>query len=424
LSAEKFIADRILRSRSADNKGNISRPIVKIAVTGIALGVVVMLVTVAIVLGFKNEIIAKITGLTTHIAISNMSVAAGGEPSAVTISADTIRMLRSLPQVQQVQPVAFKNGLLKTGEENEGIVMKGVNADYDFAFIARHLVAGRLPEFPKEEAGKEVLISHTLSNRLGLKLNDKILVYFISQHEVYDSIAETRLVKSEQRSRKFSVCGIFKTGFAEYDDRLCIGDIRQLRRINYWPENAAGSYEIAVMDFRKVDATLEQVQDLLGFSYQASTVKEIYSNIFIWLDKLDVNGIIIVVLMVLVAIVNMITALLILILERSSMIGLLKAVGMANVSVRRIFLRISMQLAGRGLLWGNITAILLLLLQYHFKFVSLDSETYYVDHVAIELDWGWFALLNLGTLLVCALMLWLPTLIVGRLTPVRTLKWD
>jgi lipoprotein-releasing system permease protein len=397
---------------------------VKIAVTGIALGVAVMLLTVAIVRGFKNEITSKITGLTTHIAVTSMNSMAGGEPSPLRLGRDTLEMLSALPGVTHVQAVAFRNGLLKTETENEGVMVKGVGQDYDFSFILKNLAKGRLPEMPAGEPGREVLVSASVAGRLGLNVNDRILVYFISQRAVVDSVSGREIIKSEQRSRKFTICGIFITGFSDYDDRLCIADIRQLQRISYWEEGSAGSYEISVGDFSRVDETAGEIQELLGFGYRVSSVKEIYGNIFTWLDKLDVNGVIIVVLMILVATANMITALLILILERSTMIGLLKALGMTNLSVRKIFLRISLRLTGRGLLWGNIAGIGLCLLQHQFSIVGLDSETYYVDHVAVELSWWYFLLLNAGTVVVCALMLYVPTVIITRLTPVRTLKFD
>jgi lipoprotein-releasing system permease protein len=333
-------------------------------------------------------------------------------------------VVRSVPYVKHVQPVAFKNGLLKTDTENEGMMLKGVDSGYDFGFLSAHLISGKLPLFTAGEPSKEILISESLADRLGISAGDRITAWFVSQHTEYDSVAETEVVKSDQRSRRFTVCGIFSTGFAEYDDRLCIGDIRQLRKINYWPDNAAGSYEITLTDFGRVEEVREQLFDVLGFAYQVNTVKELFSSIFLWLDKLDVNGIIIIVLMVLVAVVNMVTALLILILERSAMIGLLKAMGLPNVSARRIFLRVSLRLTTRGLLWGNAAGLALIFIQEKFSLVSLDSATYYVDHVAVDLSWMHFIILNVGTFLTCVAMLWLPTLIIGRLSPVKTLKWD
>ncbi len=422
MKAEKFIADRI--SHSGHSKGNISKPIVKIGIIGIATGVCVMLLTVSIVLGFKKEIVDRITGLTMDIAISSVNMNASNEPEPIRIGADSLAKMRQLPFVQHIQPTAFKNGILKTATDNEGILLKGVTNEYNFDFLKKYLVSGRLPEIKKEEASKDVMISESLSKKLGLPVNGKMLVYFISQHQVYDSAAGAPVIKYEQRSRNFHICGIFKTNFSDFDERLSIVDLRQIQRLNYWDSSMTGNYEIKVKDFKRLEAGVEQLQELLGYSYEVNSVKNLYANIFMWLDKLDVNGIIIVVLMILVATMNMITALLILILERTNMVGLVKALGMSNISVRRVFIYISMRLIGRGLLWGNIAGIGLCLLQYYFKIAKLDSETYYVDHVAIEINWLYFLLLNIGTFAVCALMLILPTLIITRLTPVKTLKFD
>ncbi len=422
MSVEKFIADRI--SDSGNNKGNISKPIVKIGIIGITVGISVMLLTVSIVLGFKNEIVNKITGLTTHIVVSNINVNASNEPEPIHIATDTLSLLKALPFVEHIQSTAFKNGLLKTETDNEGILLKGVTADYDFNFIQKHLIEGRLPEFKSDEASKDILISEVLSRKMNLKLNSKIIIYFISQHEVYDSLIGENIVKSEQRSRKLNICGVFKTNFADFDERLSIVDIRQIQRISYWDSSQVGNYEIRLKDYVELETAQEQVEDLLGYNYNVNNVRQIYSNIFIWLDKLDINGIIIVVLMILVATMNMITALLILILERTNMVGLVKALGMSNVSVRKIFLFIALKLIGRGMLWGNILGIGLCLIQYYFELAKLDSDTYYVDHVAVLINWWYFLALNAGTFVVCGLMLLLPTLIITKLTPIKTLKFD
>lgn len=388
------------------------------------MGVSVMLLSVSIVLGFKREIINKITGLTTHIAIGNINVNSSNEPEPVSVSNDTLKMLHDLPFVKHIQRTAFKSGILKTDTENEGVVLKGVGPDYDFTFIKEHLISGRLPGFKVNESSKDILISDALSKKLDLKLNGKMLVYFIVQHVMFDSLARQDIVKYEQRSRSYTICGIFKTNFADFDEKLSMVDIRQVQRLNYWDSTQVGTYEIMLNDFKRSDENLVAIQDLLGYNYNVNSVKELYPNIFIWLDKLDINGIVIVVLMILVATINMITALLILILERTNMVGLVKALGMNNASVRKIFLYISYKLIGKGLLWGNIIGIALCLLQHYFKIAKLDSETYYVDAVAVEINWLYFLLLNVGTFLTCAVMMILPTLIITRLTPVKTLKFD
>jgi lipoprotein-releasing system permease protein len=259
---------------------------------------------------------------------------------------------------------------------------------------------------------------------LDLKLNQKLKIYFISQHEVFDSIANQQIIKYEPRSKALTICGIFKTSFAEFDDNLTFVDLKQIQRLNYWDSLQVANYEIKVNDFEQNDITITKLQDILGYNYNVTSVKELYSNIFIWLDKLDINGIIIIVLMVIVATINMVTALLILILERTNMIGLIKALGMSNVNVRKIFLFISLKLIGKGLLWGNIIGIGLCLLQHYFKIVKLDSATYYVEYVVIDINWWYILLLNVGTFLTCLVMLFLPTLIITKLTPIKTLKFD
>lgn len=382
-----------------------------------------MLLTISIVMGFKKEITGKITGLTTDIIVSSPDLNSG-ESSPIKVSEDTLKLIRELPFTKYVQKTAFKNGLLKTDTENEGVVLKGVTSDYDFSFLEKHLLEGRLPEFKEDEASRDILVSESLCRKMDLKLSQKIQVYFLVQHEVHDSISGENFIKSEQRSRSFNVCGIFKTDFSDFDDKLSLIDLRQIQNLNYWSRDMAGKLELRIKDFEKLEQNQEELEELLGYNYSISNVKEVYSNIFIWLDKLDINGVIIVVLLILVSTVNMITALLILILERTNMVGLVKALGMNNADVRKIFLNVSYRLIGKGMLWGNIIGIGLCLLQYHFKIAKLDSETYYVDFVAIDINWYYFLLLNVGAFIACALMLFLPSLIITRLTPIRTLKFD
>ncbi len=422
MSVEKLIANKITNPR--ESKNNISKPIVKIGIIGIVLGVSVMLLTLSIVFGFKHEIINKITGLTTHIVISNVNINASNEPEPIKISADTLKLLKQIPTIKYIQVTAFKNGILKTKTQNEGVILKGVTKEYDFSFIKSYLQEGTLPNFNDNELNKQILISRGLADKLDLKLNQKLKIYFISQHQVFDSIANQQIIKYEPRSKALTICGIFKTSFAEFDDNLTFVDLKQIQRLNYWDSLQVANYEIKVNDFEQNDITITKLQDILGYNYNVTSVKELYSNIFIWLDKLDINGIIIIVLMVIVATINMVTALLILILERTNMIGLIKALGMSNVNVRKIFLFISLKLIGKGLLWGNIIGIGLCLLQYYFKLVKLDSATYYVEYVVIDINWWYILLLNVGTFLTCLVMLFLPTLIITKLTPIKTLKFD
>jgi lipoprotein-releasing system permease protein len=383
-----------------------------------------MLLTISIVIGFKKEITKKVTGLAADVSITNMSYGTNGEQIPLRISKDSLAMITKIPNVKHVQGTAHKNGIVKTKTENEGVLIKGIDANYDLEFINKHLISGRLPDLKTQDPGNDILISENLATRLNLKADDKFLVYFVVQHEVYDSIEKTNYTKFEQRSRNFKICGIYKTSFSDFDNDLTFTDVRHIQKLNYWQPEMFGAYEIKVKDFDDLDNTVLDLNDVISVNCQAISVKDNFSNIFIWLDKLDINGVIVIVLMIVVAVINMITALLILILERTNMVGMVKALGMNNVNVRKIFFYISIKLLGRGLIWGNIVGIGLCLLQYYFGWAKLDSSTYYVDKVIIDLNWLWYLILNIGTAGTCLVMLILPTLIITKITPIKTLRFD
>lgn len=422
MSVERFIANRITLSNKGKN--NISKPIVKIGITGIALGISVMILTVGIVLGFKQEIITKITGITSHITISSTSLNNSNEPSPLRLPADTLKMLKETGYIKHIQPTAVKNGIIKTKTENEGVLLKGVSKDFDFSFFKKYLSDGTLPVYTDTGVSKEIFISRKLADRLNIKTGQKLLAYFLTNKKLSDSLTVLGYSELEKRSRDFRVCGIFNTGFAEFDENLAIVDLKQIQKLNYWDENQAGSYELFLNDLSSLNENVEAVQELLGYNYSIMPVNESYANIFSWLGMVDVNGIIIISLMLMVAGVNMITALLILILERANMIGLVKAMGMSNVSVRKVFFYLSLKLLWRGLLIGNIIGIGVVLLQYFFHLVKLDSNTYYVEYVPVIFNGIYILILNLGIIIGCMLMMFLPTLILTRITPIKTLRFD
>jgi lipoprotein-releasing system permease protein len=423
VNLERYIANRI--TRSAANGNAISKPIVKIGIIGIALGISMMILTVGIVFGFKTEIINKITGITSHITITNVNINPSSEQDPIKISEDTLKLLERLPYVKHFQTSAYKNGIIKTKQENEGIYLKGVSGNYDFTFLNKYIVEGKIPSYKGKEVSKEMIISKKLADKLGIKLNQKVLVYFITHKKRNDSTSfGDQLTSYEQRVRDYTISGIFNTGFAEFDNNLAFVDIKQIQRLNYWENGEVGNYEVFVNDFARLDNDLEGFQDAVGYNYNVQSVKQLHANIFSWLDMVDVNGIIIITLMIIVAGVNMITALLILILERANMVGLIKSIGMSNVKVRRIFFYISLRLLGRGLLYGNILGIGLILLQLYFKIVGLDSETYYVEYVPISFDPVYILMLNGGIIASCLLMMFLPTLILTKITPIKTLRFD
>lgn len=422
MSVEKFIADRITLANKGKN--NISKPIVKIGIIGIALGISVMILTVGIVLGFKQEIISKITGITSHITISSTSMNNSNEPSPLKLPEDTLKMLKSSGFVKHVQPTAIKNGIIKTKAENEGVLLKGVSKDFDFTFFKKYLTEGALPVYTDTGVSRDIFISKKLADKLNIKTGQKLLAYFLTNKKLSDSLTAHGYTELEKRSRSFKVCGIFNTGFLEFDESLAIVDLKQIQKLNYWENGEVGSYEVFLNDFNTLDTDVEKVQELLGYNYRIMPVNEAYESIFSWLEMVDVNGIIIISLMLMVAGVNMITALLILILERANMIGLVKSMGMSNVSVRKVFFYVSLKLLWRGLLIGNIIGIGVVLLQYFFHLVKLDSDTYYVEYVPVIFNVTYILLLNACIIVSCMLMMFLPTLILTRITPIKTLRFD
>lgn len=375
-------------------------------------------------LGFKREIQNKLTGLNSAITISSTTVNNSQEQEPIYIQPDTLVRLSQQAGIAHLQGIAYKNGILKTEDENEGIVLKGVGADYDFSFLKTYMQAGSIPAFGDSAAMQSILISGSLASSMQLELGKKMLVYFVVQHEVTDSLTGTVYTKFEQRSRQFKIAGIFNTGFSDFDRNLAFIDLNQIRRLNYWTPEQVGSYEISISRFEALQETLSLTEETVGYGYRVESIVDSQSALFSWLDMIDVNGVIIITLMIMVAGINMITALLILILERTNMVGLVKALGMSNVGVRRIFLNIALQLLWRGMLWGNAVGLGLCVFQYFTRFVKLDSSTYYIGYVAIEFNWMYILGINLLTLVSCLVLLIFPTLLVTRLTPVKTLRFS
>jgi lipoprotein-releasing system permease protein len=393
---------------------------VRIAVGGIALGIAVMIVTMAIVTGFQNEIKNKVIGFGSHITIMKMDNNVSFEPQPIAQKQGFLPELNENPYIRHIQAFATKNGIIKTKTDNEGVVVKGVDKDYDWNFLQKNLVSGKVIAFNDSAASKEILISRSIADKLNVQVNDKLLVYFINKRKENDS---SGYVQYEQRVRDFKVSGIYDTGFEELDSKTVFADIRQIRRLNYWAPDEVGGFEIEISDLSKIDAVSEQVNDAIGYEYVAQNTKESNSGIFGWLDLMDSNAIIIISLMIAVAAINMISALLILILERTNMIGLLKALGCTNGDIRAIFLHQAGRLIARGLIFGNVIGIGFCLLQNSFHWIKLDKKVYYLDAVPINFNIWHVLLLNAGTILICMLMMLLPTLVITRITPIKALRF-
>lgn len=413
-----FISSKI--SAHSGGKKSIARPIVKIAVGGIALGMAVMTLTLAIVTGFQNEIRNKVVGFGSHISIAKYDNNTSFEPQPMPQKQGFVKELENNPAIKHIQVFATKNGIIKTKTDNEGIVIKGIDKDYNWNFLEKNLLEGKKIAFTDTVASKEILISKSIADKLNLKLGEKLLVYFINKRATTDS---SDFIEYEQRVRDFKICGIYETGFEELDAKTVFADIKQIRKLNYWAPDEVGGFELEVSNFSKLNETSEYVNEAIGYNLTAQSIKESNPGIFSWLDLMDSNAIIIISLMIAVAAINMISALLILILERTNMIGLLKALGASNGSVRRVFLNQALKLIARGLLWGNLIGISMCLIQQKFHWIKLNKETYYLDFVPINFDLTHIVLLNIGTVAVCMLMMILPTLVITKITPIKALRF-
>jgi lipoprotein-releasing system permease protein len=416
LNIERFIAKRIILGTG--NESRLSRPIVRISILGISLGLAVMILTIAIVTGFQNEIRNKLIGFGSHIQITNYDNNVSDEPQAISRIQPFIKDLKNISDINHIQVYATKSGIIKTKTDNEGVLLKGIGADYDWKFINENLRSGKSFSISDTGLSRGIIISKYLADRLELKLNDKMIIYFLTKK------ADSASVQYVPRVKTFFISGIYETGFEDIDKRVVLVDIRQIQKLNYWTDDQIGGFEIAVNDYKKIESIGRKVNDLIGQGLIAQTVKETNPAVFSWLDLQDVNAIIVISLMILVAGINMISALLVLILERTNMIGILKALGAKNRSIQKIFLYNAAYLIGKGLLWGNIIGISIALIQQRFGIFKLDQKTYYVSVIPININLFHILLLNIGTLLCCLIMLIIPSFIVSKITPVKAIRFS
>jgi lipoprotein-releasing system permease protein len=405
LNFASFIAGRI----SFKSKRTFSKLIVRIAIIAITLGVSAMILSLAIIRGFKNEIKDKVRGFDGDIKVVKYDLNASYENSAF-VRADTFEAeARKNPEVLQVMPFATKPGIIKANNEIEGVILKGVDASYNWDFIRKNLVAGTIINFADRTKSKQqLLISQIIANRLKLKVGDKLVMYY---------------VQDPLKRRPFKVSGIFDTSIEEIDKAYVIGDLALIESVNDWAPNNIGGYEIKINNLDKVNDVAAQVVDVLPNSLKLTTVYENFPLIFDWLPLLDVNARVMLVLMLAVAVINMISALLIMILERTSMIGILKAMGANNWSIQKIFLYNAAYLIGLGLFFGNLVGLGIAWLQHDTHFLKLDAEAYYMTFVPIELNWLDMIALNIGTMLICLLVLTIPSMLVAKILPVKAIRF-
>jgi lipoprotein-releasing system permease protein len=408
LNFELFIAGGIL----SKDKSNFSRPIVRLSVASITLGLAVMIISVAVTLGFKSAITEKVTGFGSHIRITSFDLNRSYETSPISSNQPFYPGLTDSAGIRHIQVYATKSGLIKTSDQIQGIVLKGIWTDFDRSFFEKNIVQGAPLKIDPEKITEDVLISKKIADKLEFNLGDYVRVYFINPDE------------PTPRGRRFTIAGIYETGLEEFDEMFLVGDIRHIRRLNNWNPDQISGFEVFVDDYRNIDRMNEMVYNLVGYDLNTFSIKDIYPQIFEWLSLQDMNVIIILILMIAVAAINMISTLLILILEKTNMIGVLKALGSSNASIRRIFLYNASFIIGRGLLFGNILGISVALLQYHFQLFKLDQESYYVSFVPIQLDILPVVLLNLGTLLLCIMFMLIPSYVITRISPVKAIRWD
>lgn len=417
MNTEYFIAKRLIASKK--HKSSISAPIIKIAIAAIAIGIIMMIISVATGIGLQQKIREKVAAFNGHIIISNFDDNQS-EVSVTPISTnqDFYPKFKTVEGISHIQAVATKAGMVRTENSVEGIIFKGVGKDFQWKSLNEYLVSGKLPDV-SNKLNPQVMISEYLANRLNLKVGDKFNTYFMK--ETGNKLPNLRV---------FEITGIFNSGFQEFDATYIIGDIRHVQRINKWKADQVGSFEVFIDNFDNLDKVGEEVyantqnkQDP-SKTLDTQTIAEKYFNIFEWLQLFDFNILVILGIMIAVATINMVVALLVLILERTQMIGILKSVGATNWQIRKIFLYNAVYLIIRGLFWGNLIAIGLIVIQQQFGIITLNPESYYVSVAPVYLDWLYIVLLNLGTLLICLLVLLVPSIVITKISPVKAIRFE
>lgn len=410
-----FLARRIYGEQG--DKRRISRPAIRIATIGVAIGLAVMMVSVSVVMGFKNSVRDKVVGFGSHIQVGDFMTLQGGEQYPIQMGDSMMRVLRATKGVKHVERFAFTQGILKTDSDFLGVMLKGVGPEYDSTFIHQNMVAGSIPGFSDTKSQGKLLISKTMADKLRLSVGDRVFAYFINDDGV--------------RVRRFSIVGIYQTNLSAYDNVTCFTDLYTVRKLNGWEDDQASGAEVTVNDFNKLQETedilIEKVNrtvDKYGETYSTRTIQEVNPSIFHWLGLLDLNVWIILALMIVVAGVTMVSGLLIIILERTTMIGVLKALGARNRLIRHMFLWFATFIIGKGLIIGDVVALGLILLQKYTHLVKLDAATYYVSTVPVEINLPVFLLLNAATLLVCVFVLIAPSYLVSRIHPAKSMRYE
>lgn len=412
-----FIARRIYSDHIGDQQ-KVSKPAIRIAVAGVAIGLAVMIISVCVVLGFKHTIRDKVVGFGSHIQVANFyTLQSSAIDQPVAIGDSMMNVLKKTEGVKHVQRFAMKQGILKTDNDFLGVMFKGVGPEFDSTFIHNSMVEGSIPHLSDQQSTNRILISKDMANKLRVKAGDRIFAYFIGDGGV--------------RTRRFTISGIYQTNLAQYDKTTCFCDLYTARKLNAWTDDMVTGAELTVNDFKQLSTTANDIinrvnrtQDQYGNTFSSKTIRELSPQIFSWLDLLDLNVWIILAIMTAVAVVTMISGLLIIILERTTMIGVLKALGARNSTVRHTFLWFAAFIIGKGLLIGDALALALILLQKFTGFAKLDPQTYYVDVVPVELDWMLIVALNIATMLIALFVLIAPSYLVSHIHPAKSMRYE
>lgn len=412
-----FIARRIYSDHIGDQQ-KVSKPAIRIAVAGVAIGLAVMIISVCVVLGFKHTIRDKVVGFGSHIQVANFyTLQSSAIDQPIAIGDSMMNVLKKTEGVKHVQRFAMKQGILKTDNDFLGVMFKGVGPEFDSTFIHKNMVEGSIPHFSDQQSTNRILISKDMASKLNVKAGDRIFAYFIGEGGV--------------RTRRFTISGVYQTNLAQYDKTTCFCDLYTARKLNAWTDDMVTGAELTVNDFKQLGTTANDIinrvnrtQDQYGNTFSSKTIRELSPQIFSWLDLLDLNVWIILAIMTAVAVVTMISGLLIIILERTTMIGVLKALGARNSTVRHTFLWFAAFIIGKGLLIGDAMALALILLQKLTGFAKLDPQTYYVDVVPVELDWMLIVALNIATMLIALFVLIAPSYLVSHIHPAKSMRYE
>lgn len=411
MKLEYFIAKRLFDSK--EYKSSISAPIIKIAIAAVAIGIIMMIISIATGIGLQQKIRQKVAAFNGHIVVSGFN----GNQSDVSTDPISINQkfypaFKTLKGINHIQAVASKAGMIRTETAFEGVVYKGVGKDYDWSNLKEYLVEGRIPNL-KSNLNTEVVISQFLVNRLNLKLGESFNTFFMRED-----------ANKMPKSRRFKIVGIFNSGLQEFDSSFILGDIRHIQLINRWKQDEVGSFEVFIDDFSIIKQKAEEVNAEIPPVLNAQPITDKFYYIFEWLELFDFNIIVIFIIMILAATINMIVALLVHILERTQMIGILKSMGTNNWTVRKIFLYNAFYLMLRGLFWGNLIGVGLLVLQKQFEIVKLNPENYYVIVAPVDINFLHILALNIGTILVCLLVLLIPSYIITKISPAKTIRFE